>query len=220
MDPTEEAENAVPEVSRKLAGTVSWSTATLIGFFTGMIYGASKEASAAASIDADVMLKLGSTPNKMKQYNLMRDAMERRFLKVSRGALVGGVRLSMFTAAFCGLQNLMAEQRGVYDVFNVVGAGSVTAAAFGLICNAFRLPFSIFLVCYLPGSLRWRARNVLLGSTLGAAVCFPLGWVQMKLVEKANEGNVNGDRNSANTKGGVGAAIERLEAKVKRDEDT
>ncbi|CAN1136697.1 hypothetical protein LINPERPRIM_LOCUS41236 [Linum perenne] len=204
MEATEEAEDAVPAVSKKLAGTVSWSSATLIGFFTGMIYGGSKEASAAASIDADVMLKLGSTPSKMKQYNLMRDAMERRFLKVSRGALVGGVRLSMFTAAFCGLQNLMAEQRGVHDVFNVVGAGSVTAATFGLI---------------LPGSLRWRARNVLLGSALGAAVCFPLGWVQMKLVEKANEPSISGDRNSTNTKGGVGAAIERLEAKVKRDED-
>lgn len=27
----------------------------------------------------------------------------------------------------------------------------------------------------VPGSLQWRARNVLMGSVLGAAVCFPLG---------------------------------------------
>ncbi|CAL1405227.1 unnamed protein product [Linum trigynum] len=199
----EAVENEKPWNSQKLAGTVSWSTASLIGFFTGMLYGGTKEASASASIDADVMLKLGSTPNKAKQYNLMRDAMERRFVKVSRGALVGGVRLGMFTAGFCALQNLMAEQRGgVHDVYNVVGAGSVTAATFGLI---------------LPGSLRWRARNVLLGTVLGAVVCFPLGWVQMKLVEKANEGGVNSTRGDATAAvGGVGAAIERLEARVKR----
>lgn len=27
----------------------------------------------------------------------------------------------------------------------------------------------------VPGSLAWRARNVMLGSVLGATVCFPLG---------------------------------------------
>ncbi|CAI0398586.1 unnamed protein product [Linum tenue] len=203
MEASNTAEHEKPWNSGKLPGTVSWSTASIIGFFTGMIYGGAKEASASASIDADVMLKLGSTPNKAKQYNLMRDAMERRFVKVSRGALVGGVRLGMFTAAFCGLQNLMAEHRGgVHDVYNVVGAGSVTAATFGLI---------------LPGSLRWRARNVLLGSVLGVVVCFPLGWVQMKLVEKANEDGGNSKRGGADGGGGgVEAAIERLEARVKR----
>lgn len=81
------------------------------------------------------MLKLGATPDKREQYRLMRDAMEKRFIRVTRGSIVGGVRLGMFTAAFCGLQNLLAEKRGVHDVFNVVGAGSATAAAFGLISN-------------------------------------------------------------------------------------
>nr|DAD34545.1 TPA_asm: hypothetical protein HUJ06_005185 [Nelumbo nucifera] len=81
------------------------------------------------------MLKLGSTPDKREQYRLMRDAMEKRFIRVTRGSIVGGVRLGMFTAAFYGLQNLLAEKRGVHDVFNVVGAGSATAAAFGLICK-------------------------------------------------------------------------------------
>ncbi|XP_022889878.1 uncharacterized protein LOC111405294 [Olea europaea var. sylvestris] len=106
------------------------------------------------------MLKLGSTPDKREQYRLMRDAMEKRFIRVTRGSIVGGVRLGMFTAAFCGLQNLLAEKRGFHDVYNVVGAGSATAATFGLI---------------LPGSLRWRVRNMMLGSVMGAAICFPLG---------------------------------------------
>jgi hypothetical protein len=85
------------------------------------------------SKDAEVMLKLGSTPDKREQHRLMRDAMEKRFIRVTRGSIVGGVRLGMFTAAFCGLQDLLAEKRGVHDVFNVVGAGSATAATFGLI---------------------------------------------------------------------------------------
>ncbi|GKV36427.1 hypothetical protein SLE2022_020690 [Rubroshorea leprosula] len=183
------AENDTP----RLAGTVNWGTATVVGVFAGMLYGGSKEAAASTSKDAEVMLKLGSTPDKREQYRLMRDAMEKRFIRVTRGSIVGGVRLGMFTAAFYGLQNLLAERRGVHDVFNVVGAGSATAATFGLI---------------MPGSLKWRARNVLLGSALGAAFCFPLGWIHLKLVEKANEGIAT---ERSDTKSGVGAAIERLE---------
>ncbi|KAJ8771789.1 hypothetical protein K2173_026966 [Erythroxylum novogranatense] len=199
MEATEKPEEAVSHMNPKLAGTVNWGTATVVGVFAGMLYGGSKEAVASVSKDAEVMLKLGSTPDKREQYRLMRDAMEKRFIRVTRGSIVGGVRLGMFTAAFYGLQNLLAEQRGVHDVFNVVGAGSATAATFGLI---------------LPGSLRWRARNVLLGSALGAAVCFPLGWLHLKLVEKANEGNEALHSDSA--KSGVGAAIERLEEHLSR----
>lgn len=126
--------------------------------------------------------------------------MEKRFIRVARGSIVGGIRLGMFTAAFYGLQNLLAEKRGVYDVYNVVGAGSATAATFGLI---------------MPGSLYWRARNVMLGSVLGAAFCFPLGWLHVKLVEKANEGRpVHSESKEA--KGGVGAAIERLEGNLSK----
>ncbi|XP_016197409.1 uncharacterized protein LOC107638589 isoform X1 [Arachis ipaensis] len=152
--------NFLYQASPKLAGTVNWGTTTVIGIFDGMLYGGSKEAAASVSKDAEVTLKLGSTKDKREQYRLMRDAMEKRFIRVTRGSIVGGVRLGMFTAAFYGLQNLLAEQRGVHDVFNVVGAGSATASAFGLI---------------LLGSLRWRARNMMLGSVLGAAFCFPLG---------------------------------------------
>lgn len=61
--------------------------------------------------------------------------MEKRFIRVAQGSIVGGVRLGMFTAAFYGLQNLLTEKRGVHDVYNVVTAGSVTAATFGLICE-------------------------------------------------------------------------------------
>ncbi|XP_025885845.1 uncharacterized protein [Solanum lycopersicum] len=191
--------------SQKMAGTVNWGTATVIGVFAGLFYGGSKEAAASVvstlpySKDAEVMLKLGSTADKREQYRLMRDAMEKRFIRVTRGSIVGGIRLGMFTAAFYGLQNLLAEKRGVHDVYNVVGAGSATAATFGLI---------------MPGSLQWRARNVMLGSALGAAVCFPLGWLHLKLVEKANEGTGTTDGNEV--KGGVGAAIERLEGHLNK----
>lgn len=95
------------------------------------------------------MLKMGSTADKREQYRLMRDAMEKRFLRVARGSLVGGVRLGMFTSAFYGIQNLLADVRGVdvYDVFNVVGAGSITAATFGLISEFF-YSFKIYSVFY------------------------------------------------------------------------
>lgn len=173
----------------------------MVGMFAGMLYGGWKEAAASVSKDAEVVLKLGSTPDKREQYRLMRLAMEKKFIRVTRGSIVGGVRLGMFTATFYGLQNLLAEKRGVHDIFNVAGAGSVTAATFGLI---------------MPGSLYWRARNVLLGSVLGAAICFPLGWVHLKLVEKANE-TVNSSKNvSGGEKGGVGAAIERLEGSLSK----
>ncbi|KAK2978078.1 hypothetical protein RJ640_005199, partial [Escallonia rubra] len=188
----------------KMAGTVNVGTATVIGMFAGMLYGGSKEASASVSKDAEVMLKLGSTPDKREQYRLMRDAMEKRFLRVARGSIVGGVRLGMFTAAFCTLQNLLSEKRGVHDVYNVVGAGSATAATFGLI---------------LPGSLLWRTRNVVLGSVMGAAVCFPLGWLQLKLVEKANEERLAAfpkADGSKEAKSGVGAAIDRLEENLSK----
>ena len=79
------------------------------------------------------MLKLGSTPDKREQYRLMRDAMEKRFIRVTKGSIIGGVRLGIFTAAFYGIQNLLEEKRGVRDVYNVVGAGSATAATFVLI---------------------------------------------------------------------------------------
>lgn len=91
------------------------------------------------SKDAEVMLKMGSTPDKREQYRLMRDAMEKRFIRVTRGSLVGGIRLGMFTATFYGIQNLLADKRGVHDVFNIAGAGSATAAMFGLICEKLNL---------------------------------------------------------------------------------
>ncbi|KAI9089790.1 hypothetical protein K1719_029083 [Acacia pycnantha] len=205
METSENSESSVPYDTPKLAGTANWGTATVVGIFAGMLYGGSKEASASISKDAEVMLKLGSTPDKREQYRLMRDAMEKRFIRVTKGSIIGGVRLGMFTAAFFGIQNLLAEKRGVHDVFNVVGAGSVTAATFGLI---------------MPGSLVWRARNVALGSVLGAAFCFPLGWLHLKLVEKANEGNPVSshpelDRREE-VKSGISAAIERLEENLKK----
>ncbi|KAL8465473.1 hypothetical protein ACS0TY_034833 [Phlomoides rotata] len=204
MEASENQEEVVSNRAQKMAGTVNWGTATVVGVFAGMLYGGSKEASASVSKDAEVMLKLGSTPDKREQYRLMRDAMENRFIRVTRGSIVGGVRLGIFTAAFYGLQNLLAEKRGVHDVFNVVGAGSATASTFGLI---------------MPGSLRWRLRNAMLGSALGAAICFPLGWLHLKLVEKANEGKLSTTSDVSDTeeaKSGVAAAVGRLEGNLNK----
>ncbi|OVA16967.1 Mitochondrial inner membrane translocase subunit Tim17/Tim22/Tim23/peroxisomal protein PMP24 [Macleaya cordata] len=200
METLEKPEETVESKSPKLPGTGNWGTSTIIGVFAGMLYGGSKEAAASVSKDAEVMLKLGSTPDKREQYRLMRDAMEKRFIRVTRGSIVGGVRLGMFTAAFYGVQNLLAEKRGVHDVYNVAAAGSATAAVFGLI---------------MPGSLHWRARNVMLGSVLGAAFGFPLGWLHLKLVEKANEESMTYSNTDGRVeKGGVGGAIERLEGNL------
>lgn len=185
-------------------GTVNWETGTLVGVFTGLLYGGSKEANANVSKDAEVMLKMGSTTDKREQYRLMRDAMEKRFIRVAKGSLVGGARLGMFTATFFGIQNLLIENRGVHDVFNIAGAGSATAAAFGLI---------------LPGPPMWRARNVLVGSVLGAGICFPLGWVQLKLAERANLEISKSQSDFAKEHGNqsrVGAAIDRLEGSLRK----
>ncbi|XP_010459572.1 PREDICTED: uncharacterized protein LOC104740674 [Camelina sativa] len=201
MEAVEKSEEPIPGNSSRLAGNPNWGTATVVGVFAGLLYGGSKEASASVSKDAEVMLKMGSTQDKREQHRLMRDAMEKRFIRVTRGSLIGGMRLGMFTASFFSLQNFLAETRGVHDVFNVVGAGSATAAVFGLI---------------MPGSLAWRARNVLLGSVLGATVCFPLGWLQVKLMQKANEGNNEDTSHHGEVTSGVGAAIERLEQQLRK----
>ena len=204
MEDVEKTEETLSNGTSKIPGTVNWGTATVLGVLAGMLYGGSKEASASVSKDAEVMLKLGSTSDKREQYRLMRDAMEKRFIRGTRGSIVGGVRLGMFTAAFYTLQNFFAEKRGVHDVFNIAGAGSLTAATFGLI---------------MPGSIRWRARNVLLGSVLGAALGFPLGWAHLKLLETANEGRLAAYPDSdqiGQAKGGVGAAIDRLEGKLNK----
>ncbi|XP_062023006.1 uncharacterized protein LOC133739279 isoform X2 [Rosa rugosa] len=210
MEAGEKSEEIVSKHSPKLAGTVNWGTATVAGVFAGtgvarrhLLRFCEEVCFFCQSKDAEVMLKLGSTPDKHEQYRLMRDAMEKRFIRVTWGSIVGGVRLGLFTATFYGLQNMLAEKRGVQDVFNIVGAGSATAATFGLL---------------LPGSLQWRARNMLLGSILGAVIGFPIGWAHLKLVQIANEGNPAAHPNSdqREAKSGVGAAIERLEENLNK----
>ncbi|QHO16286.1 uncharacterized protein DS421_10g302340 [Arachis hypogaea] len=99
MEATDDAESPAPIASAKLAGTVNWGTTTVIGIFAGMLYGGSKEAAASVSKDAEVTLKLGSTEDKREQYRLMKDAMEKRFIRVTRGSIVGGVCLGMYFLA-------------------------------------------------------------------------------------------------------------------------
>ncbi|KMT11368.1 hypothetical protein BVRB_5g107010 [Beta vulgaris subsp. vulgaris] len=64
MEGTENSEEAVSTGTPKLDGTVNWGTTIVMGIFAGMLYGGSKEAAASASKDAEVTLKLGSTPDK------------------------------------------------------------------------------------------------------------------------------------------------------------
>ncbi|KAL0291576.1 UNVERIFIED_CONTAM: hypothetical protein Scaly_2541300 [Sesamum calycinum] len=124
------------------------------------------------------------------------DAIERRFIRVTRGSIVGGIHFGMFTAAFYGLQNLLAEEQGVHDIYNVVGAGSATAT-FGLI---------------MRGSPCWCLRNLMLGSVLGAAICFPIGWLHLK-------GNCLLTCEGSDTveeKSGIGAWVELLEGNLNK----
>ena len=68
-----------------------------------------------------------------KRCQLKKDTMEKRFERITRGSINGGVRFGMFSGAFYGLQTLLAEKRGVHDVFNYVCAGSATnVAEYGL----------------------------------------------------------------------------------------
>ncbi|KAK8954211.1 hypothetical protein KSP39_PZI002245 [Platanthera zijinensis] len=176
--------------------TIKWIVLSLVGSGAGQLYGGSKEAAASISKDVEIVLNLGSTPDKHEQYRLTRDAMGKRFIQVTRGSIVGGVRLGMFTSTFYCLNHLLTDIREVRDVFSVTGAGSATATIFGLI---------------LPCSVKWSARNVLHGSALGAGICFPLGWLHMKLIEKSNKKMLPSNMTQAMNTSVVSAAIERLE---------
>ncbi|KAL4320786.1 hypothetical protein AHAS_Ahas14G0045300 [Arachis hypogaea] len=161
---------SLSQASPKLAGNVNWGTTTVIGIFAGMLYGGSKEAAASVSKDAEVTLMLGNTEDKREQYRLMRDAMKKRFIRVTLGSIVGGVRLGIYYFSFW---------------FNIARITTL-------------------------------ARNMMLGSVLGATFCFPLGWLHLKLIETANEGNqaANENLDKRDIKSGVSAAIERLESNL------
>ncbi|KAI3849963.1 hypothetical protein MKW98_026877 [Papaver atlanticum] len=45
--------------------------------------------------------------------------MEKMFVRVTLGSVVGGVRLSMFTTACHGVHNLLAEKCYVHDAYNM-----------------------------------------------------------------------------------------------------
>eukprot|EP00252_Welwitschia_mirabilis_P013876 TRINITY_DN3067_c0_g1_i2.p1 TRINITY_DN3067_c0_g1~~TRINITY_DN3067_c0_g1_i2.p1 ORF type:complete len:208 (+),score=57.77 TRINITY_DN3067_c0_g1_i2:209-832(+) len=179
---------------------VSLGSATVLGGIAGLLYGGAKELAASASKDAEVVLKLGSTPDKREQYRIVRDAMEKKYIRVARGSIIGGATLGSFTGCFIGLQHYLEERRGTKDAFNIAGAGSATAAAFGLL---------------LPGSIRWRARNMLVGSALGVIIGLPLGWIQVRLVQRAQDKaaslSPNSEEKEQPDKDRVADAIERLE---------
>jgi hypothetical protein len=66
------------------------------------------------------------------RHNSMRQMAEHRVLRIARGTVLGGAKLGAFTAVFCGVQHGLAVKRSCHDTYNVVAAGGVTGAAFGL----------------------------------------------------------------------------------------
>jgi hypothetical protein len=66
----------------------------------------------------------------------------------------------MFTATFFGIQNLLVENRGVHDVFNIAGAGSATASAFGLICISLTIILSLIQPNFVKYSVFWSYKNI------------------------------------------------------------
>ncbi|GMY14866.1 Mitochondrial import inner membrane translocase subunit Tim17/Tim22/Tim23 family protein [Fagus crenata] len=181
MEAPGKSEETVSNYTPRISRTANWCIETGSGVLAGAIVG---------------MLFGGMEAALEKRCQLKKDAMEKRFERITRGSINGGVRLGLFGGAFYGLQNLLAEKRVVHDVFNYVCAGSATnAAASGLTVR---------------GSPLFHATNVVGASVSGAALGFAIGWFEIKVLKKTNGGNVDSyQRREAGT--GVGAAKERLE---------
>ncbi|KAJ7559783.1 hypothetical protein O6H91_04G101000 [Diphasiastrum complanatum] len=144
-----------------------------------MLYGGSKEAFD-SSKDADFLLHSQTRSKDWKEkHKVLKDMMEKRMLRIASGTVLGGAKLGSFTAIFCGVQHGLAVRRNVHDTFNVVAAGAVTAAAFGLA---------------LPGSFGRRLQTALIGSVFGALACLPLGFLYTSLQRQTRKED---DKNSS-----------------------
>ncbi|KAH7373394.1 hypothetical protein KP509_17G053800 [Ceratopteris richardii] len=128
--------------------------------------------------------------------------MEEKVLRISRGTVIGGAKLGVFTGLYCATEQYMALYRNTHDTLNVVAAGSLTAATFGLI---------------LPGSMTWRLRSAFLGSVIGATLGVPLGLLQSFLAKYSNAPEIEKETKqqvSVQEHDSVGDAIRRLEDRV------
>ncbi|GMY14865.1 Mitochondrial inner membrane translocase subunit Tim17/Tim22/Tim23/peroxisomal protein PMP24 [Fagus crenata] len=117
-----------PRISRTANWCIETGSGALSGAIAGMLFGGMKEAATLKSYLVTLMRTLHRIQLE-KRCQLKKDAMEKRFERITCGSINGGVRLGLFAGAFYGLQNLLAEKRGVDDVFNYVCAGSATNAA-------------------------------------------------------------------------------------------
>ncbi|KAH8936305.1 hypothetical protein BDL97_17G078200 [Sphagnum fallax] len=184
-----------------------WGTKTTIGVLAGMLYGGLREALGSVEKEKVLLHSAHDTKQDFRhRHNSMRQMAEHRVLRIARGTVLGGAKLGAFTAVFCGVQHGLAVKRGCHDTYNVVVAGGVTGAAFGLT---------------VPGSLRSRLRFGAIGSILGTAVCFPLGLAyttlqsQLQQQQQQQQQQEESQQVSLETnegdKGGIGAVIKRLE---------
>ncbi|GBG63649.1 hypothetical protein CBR_g38960 [Chara braunii] len=110
----------------------------------------------------------GAGMTRREALRIQRELMEKRFVRICRGSIVGGAQLSAFTGLFCGVQAYLAAPHSVagHDPFHTIVAGSTTAAAFGLV---------------LKGSVSARLRTGLLGAVLGSVICSPLAFLHSAL---------------------------------------
>ncbi|KAL3687407.1 hypothetical protein R1sor_013716 [Riccia sorocarpa] len=178
-----------------------WGTKASFGVLAGMLYGGCKEA-LASSHYGEVLPPMQAGKDLRTQRFMWREMMEQRLIRITRGSILGGARLGVFTAIFCGAQWYYDRELGIHDTWNITSAGSTTAAAFGLA---------------LPGSVLSRLRAGALGSVLGAAFCLPLGYLQTSLKRQAEEARIDesfrdpsADPESSKVDG-ITATIRRLE---------
>lgn len=72
----------------------------------------------------------------MQRRNLLRAIMEEKVLRVTRGTVMGGAKLGVFTGLYCATEQYMALRRQTHDYLNVAAAGGLTAATVGLLCTS------------------------------------------------------------------------------------
>ncbi|KAH7373395.1 hypothetical protein KP509_17G053800 [Ceratopteris richardii] len=167
-----------------------------------MLYGGCREAMIFSEKEQSLLGHHAAEVEPRLRRNLLRAIMEEKVLRISRGTVIGGAKLGVFTGLYCATEQYMALYRNTHDTLNVVAAGSLTAATFGLI---------------LPGSMTWRLRSAFLGSVIGATLGVPLGLLQSFLAKYSNAPEIEKETKqqvSVQEHDSVGDAIRRLEDRV------
>ncbi|BBN03431.1 hypothetical protein MPTK1_2g23440 [Marchantia polymorpha subsp. ruderalis] len=177
-----------------------WGSKASFGVLAGMLYGGCKEA-LASSHYGEILPPMQAGKDLRTQRFMWREMVEQRVIRITRGSVVGGARLGVFTAIFCGAQWYFAREFDIHDTWNVTVAGSTTAAAFGLA---------------LPGSPSSRIRAAALGSVLGATFCLPLGYLQTTLKRQAEEAEATEAKNKVMPTAGHEPEVDGITATIRR----